>query len=172
MKKLIIGFIGVDQPGIVGRLSHLVNSHGGSWQESQMVQLDGYFSGIASVDIDPTANDALKAELSAIDGLTVNLLDSLGRGDRGGQPVTLNIIGPDRTGILAEVSGAMASRNINVTNMVTRVEPASMSGELLFHADADVSLPGDTDLASLAAELDEIGNRLGVDVLIEDAPEG
>lgn len=168
LKRLVVGFIGADQPGIVQRLSQAAKETGGNWLESQMVQVGGYFSGIASIDIEDAEYETLKSRLQSIEDLTINVLESRLVDSADGLPMRLNIIGPDRVGILAEVSRALADQAINVLDLRTAVSPAAMSGEPLFNADADVLVPANTDLAALSAELTQVGDELGVDVLIEE----
>jgi glycine cleavage system regulatory protein len=169
-KDIVIGFIGEDQPGIVRLLSQTVAEHQANWQESRMSYLGGFFSGIAQVKIDEAELPSLKRSLEAMEGFTVAVLDARADADNEpGRRMAFNIIGPDRKGILSEVSAQLAAQGINVLAMDTSIGPAPMSGEALFTTDAEVLVPEAVDLAELTMQLNDIADSLGVDVHIEDA---
>lgn len=168
-RDMVIGFIGQDQPGIVRQLSKLVSEHGGNWLDSRMSQLGGFFSGVARIEIDASQFDALERDLGEIYGVIITIQDSIEmQVDADALRMKLNIIGPDRKGILSEVSDRLAARGVNVMQMDTSVAPAPMSGELLFTADAEVIIPAGVDVVQLNSDLNEIADDLGVDVLIEE----
>ena len=81
-----------------------------------------------------------------------------------GRSVTLNVIGPDRLGIVKEIAHALAERQINVVEMDSHVDSAAMSGETLFRARIDAMVPASTDLADLHDTLDEIAEHMTLDI--------
>ena len=80
----------------------------------------------------------------------------------------LDIVGPDRPGILQDVTSQLVGHGINVVEMETEVRPASMSGELNFIADALVEVPSGIDVESLDKQLNAVASSLGVDILLEE----
>ena len=80
----------------------------------------------------------------------------------------LDIVGPDRPGILQDVTSQLVGYGINVLEMETEVSPASMSGELNFIADALVAVPSEVDIESLDKQLDAVAKNLGLDILFEE----
>lgn len=167
---LVFTFIGTDRPGLVERLADVVTQHNGNWLESRMVQLAGQFAGIARVELATANIDALSHALSALgaSGLEVQL--------QAGQPPAANtaatrnlhVLGPDRQGIVREISRALVQRNINVQEMSSNVTSAPMTGEALFEAHIRIELPQDSDLNALLDQLDDIAEKLGID--IDDSP--
>jgi glycine cleavage system regulatory protein len=169
-KDIVIGFIGEDQPGIISLMSQAVVKHGGNWQASRMSRLAGFFSGIAEIQIDEEEIPSLTQSLEALEGLSISILNALTpEPAAASQLMRLNIIGPDRKGILSDVSRKLAGESINVVEMQTSIGPAPMSGEPMFTADAEVVIPLGTDIDDLTTQLNLIADDLGVDVLIEDA---
>jgi glycine cleavage system regulatory protein len=81
----------------------------------------------------------------------------------------LDIVGPDRPGILQDVTSELVGHGINVIEMETEVRPASMSGELNFIADALVEVPNEVDIESLDKQLGTIARNLGLDILFEES---
>jgi glycine cleavage system regulatory protein len=170
--NLVFTFIGADKPGLIGRLAQIVSECGGNWLESRMSELAGQFAGIVEIDAPRERIDELRDALQALagEGLTV----VLGNGDSSRDAATsrrlrLSILGPDRPGIVREVSNALAERQINITEMDTSVISAPMSAELLFEAVAEIQVPRTLDLADLNERLDEIADVLTVEIDLEES---
>lgn len=167
----IITFIGDDRPGLVEQLSSTIESNQGNWHESRLSQLGGKFAGLVLVSLPASHAGALEAALKALDatGLSVRVTPaggSLTSGD-GGKAITLTVLGPDRLGIVKEISRALALREINVVEMDSHVDSAAMSGEMLFRARIDAKVPQDIDMDNLHDTLDEIANQMTLDIDLE-----
>ena len=169
-ESLIVSFIGDDRPGIVQVIADVVARHGGSWQESRMSGLGGYFSRTVRILINSDCLEELDQGLQALKGLTF-IIRPLIQGSPGKttQKMKLDIIGPDRPGILQDVTSQLVGYGINVVEMETVVRPASMSGELNFIADALVEVPNEVDIESLDKQLDAVARNLGLDILFEES---
>lgn len=165
---LVFTFLGPDRPGLVERLSDEVAQHGGNWLESRMIELAGQFAGIARVALPAAQAESLEAALQALaqEGLVVNVQSGEGPGQagRGGSSHKLHVLGPDRPGIVREISGALKQRQINVSEMSSNVSSAPMSGEALFEAHIAVDLPAGVALDELEEQLDDIAEKLAVDI--------
>lgn len=171
MRTLIVGFMGEDRPGIVQSLAEIVAEHGGNWLESRMNHLAGHFAGTARIEIDEARFDALRAALESVRYLTVLIREPIER--EGTSPIRtmyLEIVGPDRQGIVREVTHALARHVINVSQLETRVYAAAMSGGRTFEANVEVEVPENADVDAIAAQLDLIARDLGVEILLEEEP--
>ena len=166
----IITFIGDDRPGLVEKLSSVIESNRGSWHESRLSQLGGKFAGLILVSLPNDSGPDLEKELKALatSGLSVRVTATTDTTlNNGGRPITLTVLGPDRLGIVREVSRALAERDINVVEMDSQVTSAAMSGELLFGARIDAQIPLSTDLDDLQDTLEEIANKMTLDIDLE-----
>jgi len=171
----IVTFVGDDRPGLVEQLSSVIESNQGSWLESRLSQLGGKFAGLILVTL-PTASGAtLESELKALSasGLSVRVTPSSklehtahGTSSRG---ITLTIIGPDRLGIVREISRALAARQINVIEMDSDVSSAPMSAEMIFRSRIDAEIPEHFDLDELQDSLDDIANNMTLEIDLEPA---
>ncbi len=169
-ESLIVSFIGDDRPGVVRVIADVVARHGGSWQESRMSGLGGYFSGTARILISSDSLEALDQSLQSLEGLTCIIRQLRETSpDETTQKMKLDIVGPDRPGILQDVTSELVGHGINVIEMETEVRPASMSGELNFIADALVEVPNEVDIESLDKQLGTIARNLGLDILFEES---
>lgn len=163
----IITFIGDDRPGLVEQLSSAIESNRGNWHESRLSQLGGKFAGLILVSLPTASGPDLETELKALSlsGLSVRVTPTTQTTiDGGGKAITLTVLGPDRLGIVREISRALAERNINVVEMDSQVDSAAMSGELLFKARIDAQIPESTDLDDLHESLEEIANNMTLDI--------
>jgi glycine cleavage system regulatory protein len=163
----IITFIGDDRPGLVEALSGAIESNRGNWHESRLSQLGGKFAGLILVSLPGDGGASLERDLKALSssGLSVRVTPTNETTMPGtGKAVTLTVLGPDRLGIVKEISHALAQRNINVVEMDSHVDSAAMSGEALFRARIDALVPEDTDMDGLHDSLDEIANHMTLDI--------
>ena len=167
MPSLVLTLIGDDRPGVVGRLAEVVAQHHGNWLESRMAHLGGQFAGILRVEVDerhaPSLLSALKALASEDLKLVVEETEAASSED-GFLIASLEIVGSDRPGIVAEISRELAAERVNVEELVTECRSAPMSGESIFHAAGRLRLPSDLPLERLRQNLERIGHDLLVEI--------
>ena len=166
----IVTFIGDDRPGLVESLSRVIESNRGSWLESRLSQLGGKFAGLVLVTLPGDNGAALEADLKALSasGLSVRVTPATAMTTTSrGQSITLKVIGPDRLGIVREISRALAQREVNVVEMDSEVSSAPMSAELIFSARIDAEIPEHIDLDDLEDSLEEIANAMTLEIDLE-----
>ncbi|MFA5677318.1 MAG: ACT domain-containing protein [Pseudomonas sp.] len=170
---LIITVIAADKPGLVENLAQVIKRHGGNWLDSRMARMGGQFAGILRVDIASGGVDSLHDELRQLANLGISIqLAVSGEADpTPQQQLFLSLVGNDRPGIVHEVSAILSRHGINVEHLKTRVEPAPMSSELLFHARAHLSLLPQTDTEALRADLESLADELIVELSTEELSE-
>ena len=166
----IVTFIGDDRPGLVESLSRVIESNRGNWLESRLSQLGGKFAGLVLVTLPGENGPALEADLKGLSasGLSVRVTpaEALTSGKHA-RSITLTVIGPDRLGIVREISRALAQREVNVVEMDSEVTSAPMSAELLFSARIDAEIPEQLDLDDLEDSLEEIANHMTLEIELE-----
>lgn len=174
MAAFTLTCIGDDRPGLVSALSAPISAHGGSWERSQMARLGGKFAGLLLVEVADEQADALVADLTALK--EIGLLVTLERTDvPAGQPsqrLTLDLLGADHPGIVAEISAALASRQIGIEELSTEVREAPMAGGMLFEARAVLEAPPATRMEELRSMLEAIADELMVEIRLSDADTG
>ena len=79
----------------------------------------------------------------------------------------MTVLGPDRLGIVLEISRALAAHQVNVVEMDSEVSSAAMSGEMMFHARIDAQVPAEISLDDLSDTLDDIANVMTLDIDLE-----
>ena len=166
----IVTFIGDDRPGLVEELASVIESNQGNWLESRLSQLGGKFAGLVLVALPEASGQALEAQLKELSasGMSVRVTRAgATQPAREARNITLTVIGPDRLGIVREISRALARRRVNVVEMDSHVSSAPMSAELLFHARIDAQIPEHTDLDELQDSLDEIADNMTLEIELE-----
>jgi glycine cleavage system regulatory protein len=165
--SLVMTLLGKDQPGIIEAVSAVVASHGGNWQNSRMARLSGRFAGFIQISASESVARELEKDLL---GLAQRGLDlRIERVDEGElatevERVTLDLVGQDRPGILREITAALASKGVNVIRLDTECSSAPMSGEMLFHAEADMLCPVGLSFESLRESLEALGQDMMVEI--------
>jgi glycine cleavage system regulatory protein len=166
--ELVLTVLADDRPGVVEGVAAAVAAHGGSWRESRLAVLGGRFAGIVAVTVPDGAVDALQRDLAALPGMAVGVVPGAVRGGQVRRH-RLEVVANDRPGIVAEVARALAGAGVNVDELASTVEPASMSGGMLFRATIDVGLVGAQALADVVAALEGLSDDLMIDVDAEGA---
>lgn len=170
MATFVLTLLGDDRPGLVSALSAPISAHGASWERSEMSRLAGKFAGIAVVTVADERYDALVADLEALgaDGLQVTLERTDAPEDPAPVHFTLDLLGADRPGIIAEISSALAALGVNIEELSTDVREAPMAGGTLFEAHAVLDAPADVSSEALSTTLEELADELMVDITLSD----
>jgi len=123
MAELAVTAIGTDQPGIVAAVATVLRDRGGNVEDSAMTILGGHFAIVLLVESpdDPADLQAALDDATARFGLTVHVTRAGGGHDSPDPTHLLSVYGPDRTGILAGVTAALASVGANITDLETRL---------------------------------------------------
>jgi glycine cleavage system regulatory protein len=170
MATFVLTVLGDDRPGLVSALSAPISAHGASWQRSQLSRIEGKFAGIVLVTVAADQYEALVAELTALE--TEGLKVVAERTDVAAAPdtqvITLELLGADRPGILAEVASALAELRVGIEELTTDVREAPMAGGRLFEARAVLSAPTGTSSAQLRTVLEGLADELMVEITLTD----
>jgi len=169
--SIVLTVVADDHPGIVEELSDALATHGGNWTESSMMTLAGKFAGILLAHVPEERADSF---LRVLDSLEVGGMQIVAqRSDAPAHPdstreYSIELVGQDRPGIVHEITGVLSRFGINVQELETTVQSASMSGESLFIAHARILVPDDVPMEKLREEMEELANELMVDIELED----
>ena len=170
MATFILTVLGDDRPGLVSALSAPITAHGASWERSEMSRLAGKFAGIVVVSVPAERSDALAADLAALTdrGLQVVLKRSDDPVGRESVTLTLDLLGADHSGIVAEISAALAAHEVNIEELSTDVRDAPMAGGTLFEAHAVLSAPPSASTDDLRTMLKGLADELMVEIRLSD----
>lgn len=166
--RVILTAIGNDRPGLTQALADAVYRTGGNWLESHLSHLGSHYVGSVLVDIDEASMQALEEAVRNVgaSGLHVSIVPAVDEptySHTPGAPLTIEVVGQDRPGIVREVSSALAGLAVNIEDLVTMTENGAWSGERLFRAHARVSLPSGVSSDQVSAALEAISGEIMVD---------
>lgn len=170
MATLTLTCIGDDRPGLVSDLSEPINAHGASWKRSQMARLGGKFVGILLLEVPEDRAEPLVSALAALKdaGLQVIVERTDPPTEAPSLRLSLELLGADRPGIVAEVSAALAAHRVGIQELSTDVREAPMSGGHLFEAQALLEAPPSTSTDDLRSMLEAIADELMVEIRLSD----
>ena len=170
MTTLILTVLGDDRPGLVSAISAPVKAHGASWERSQLSRLAGKFAGIVVVSVANDRVDALVADLNELEtaGLRVVVERTDESGESGSVRLTLDLLGADHPGIVAEISASLAAHDVGIEELSTDVRAAPMAGGTLFEAHAVLNAPPAVGTEELRSMLEGLANELMVEIRLSD----
>jgi glycine cleavage system regulatory protein len=170
--SLIVTLIGPDRPGLVRAVAARATSAGANWVESRMAQLAGQFAGIVRLEIAQENVSHLEQQLRLLEaeGLRVTVERGLDTPESVLQRVRLDVLGHDRPGIVQEITAVLLRHGVTIADLETGCERASMSGERMFRACAELGAPAGTDLHGLQDDLESLANELMVDLELNREP--
>ena len=171
MPSFAITSIGHDRPGIVAAVTRVLLDRGCNLEDTAMSILRGQFAMVLVVAA-PEGSDAGDLERALLDEtasfdlvVAVRELqeDVATRDDTGAGRCTVVVYGPDHPGIVHLVAQQLASRDVNIVDVTTRV---SGTGGALYSMVMEVVLPPGLAAAELesalagAAEADDLTVRV------------
>ena len=168
--SIVLTVIADDQPGIIQTVSRVVTEFGGSWSQSSMSSLAGHFAGILLVSLPGDKTQACIKKLHALESSGLRVIanvssEATSTGET--RHYSLDLVGNDRPGIVHDITSLLTRHNVNVLNLETMVEAASMGGGELFRASAELVVPVSADIDLLESEIEELANDLMVDITFE-----
>lgn len=172
---LVVTVMGPDRPGIVARLAEVAHRHGANWAASQLSRVAGEFAGSVQLEVPPDRAEALASALRGLQesGLQIAVAQSqVGSTAAGWRPVALNLVGPDRAGIVSQLTRRLAERGVSIEQMHTEVLGVSAqnpgSGNLRFKVNAHLLVPQALGNHALAAELESLASEMMLDIALGD----
>ena len=169
MTQLALSAIGRDRPGIVAEVTRALLGHSLNITDSQMAVLGGRFTMMLIVEApEGTDLDAVREELARtrsrldLDAVALHPLAETAEHAGAADPSHIvTVYGVDHPGIVHAVSARLAAKEVNVTDLETR-----LVGEGLYAMVLEVVLPPDLDPEVLAAMLADVGAEQGVEVTV------
>jgi glycine cleavage system regulatory protein len=170
-ESVVLTIVSDDHPGIVENLSRVLSNHGGNWTQSSMLSLAGKFAGIVLASVPKKQVDGFLSALKALESQGLHIVAQLTAepAPAGGvREFELELVGQDRPGIVHDISEILTHHQVNVQELETECQSASMSGELLFLARARMQVPPGASIENLRRDLEDLANELMVDIKLQE----
>jgi glycine cleavage system transcriptional repressor len=168
---LAISAIGKDRPGLAHDLVRTVSDCGASITDSRMLPLGGEFAmqllvsgnwhGIARVESELT-------RLAEASGLALHLRRTEPRPLREDHiPYSIDVIGPDHSGIVAGLAGFLTARSIEIAEVQTRGYAAAQTGAAMFAVQLMINVPVRVTIGHLREDFMEYCDSQNLDAILE-----
>lgn len=168
-----VAVVGRDQPGIAAAIANQLYAAEANIQDSRMSILGGQFAIMMVVELPAGADvDALQRGLGHVRdelGLETAVLREIADASQDARPAPTHILtvyGADHPGIVAAVCETLASKEVNIDDLATRV--IGTVDEPVYTLICELTLPGDLDPAVLTADLDGVAVSQGVEVVLRE----
>jgi glycine cleavage system transcriptional repressor len=168
---LVISALGEDHPGIVNQLSKAILEHGCNIEDSRMTVLGGEFA--AMLLVEGKWNTLAKVEnalpeLERYLGMTIIAKRTGKRASVSNLlPYAIDVISMDHPGIVNNLAGFFAERNINIEDLATSSYAAAHTGTPMFSVHMTVGIPSDVHIAALREEFMDYCDGLNLDAVLE-----
>jgi glycine cleavage system transcriptional repressor len=173
MKKFIISVIGRDRPGIIAAVTKVLFDQELNIEDVSQTILQNQFSGIFIASGPETISYSSLQQ--ALKSSTVHFDLHFYARDMGSNTVewtacdcesfVITTRGPDRKGLVAQVTALLAAHNVNVVQLQAAFRGGDEPGKNVMIYEVDI--PGDVDLPKLRQSLNEKANTLELEINIQ-----
>ncbi|MDD2920201.1 ACT domain-containing protein [Rhodoferax sp.] len=167
--SLIVSVVGPDRPGIVSLLSSKAQGFGTNWAASRMANLAGQFAGIVHLEVAPEKADLLADALRSLESSDLRVVIARSGGEQAAQGqriVKLELVGPDRPGIVHDLSSALAQRGVSIEDLHTEIVSDNLSAGHLFKVKAVLLVPKNVGNDTVRQALDALASELTLDIAL------
>ena len=164
---LIITFLGSDQTGVVSSISKILEAHQSSWSESRISHLAGKLAGILLVSVPDTHIEDLTIALNEFQRDDLKITVETTKTElipKAAKTINVELLCKDRIGIIHDVTERLAKLNVNIEELDSHVNEASMAGGMLFKAELTLGLPVGVDADAVEDCLEEMSDQFMIDI--------
>ena len=168
---IVLSAVGSDRPGVVKDLSKAILDCGGNIEESRMTSLGAEFAVLMLISGNwhtPTKLEKSLEALSKTHNLSINLKKTDVRSDHQDcVPYGVDVVCLDQAGIVFHLSEFFATRNIEISDLLTRSYAAPHTGAPMFSVQMAVSIPASAPIGQLRDDFHDLCEQLNLDSILE-----
>ncbi len=168
---LVLSAVGSDRKGVVRDLTRIVLDCGGNILESRMTALAAEFAVLMLISGKWHTLTRLEKELDRLaetSGLEIQLKRTEARGQRDNLlPYAVDVVCLDQPGIVHNLAGFFAARDIEIAELNTRSYAAAHTGAPMFSVQMTVNLPATVHISALREEFMDFCDQLNLDAIME-----
>ena len=158
---LIISAVGADRPGMAHAVAQILFDAGCNIEDTTMTRLSGQFAMILAVESSDLAAQELETRLSPLRhalGLHVHVAPAGEAVEPRNEAARyiLTAYGPEKTGLLARLTGVLAGKEVNVTDVQTRVASHGSVYVMLLELELPSSLSAGSLEETLRVQLSDL----------------
>lgn len=168
---LVISALGEDHPGIVNQLSKVILDQGCNIEDSRMTVLGGEFAAMLLVEGKWNTLAKIENALPELErqlGMTI-ICKRTGERATGRNllPYAIDVVSLDHPGIVNNLAGFFAERDINIEDLSTSTYAAAHTGTPMFAVHMTVGIPADLHIAALREDFMDYCDALNLDAVLE-----
>lgn len=169
--SLVVTIVGRDRPGLVRHLSDCTHGFSVNWADSRMNHFAGQFAGMVHFQVSPEHADAFIETLHKLE--TEGLQVKIARNDAppiaaGKRMLKLELVGPDRPGIVRLLSTSLAERGVSIEDLHTEIVSKTESEAHVFKVRALLVAPATLADETLRGVLEGLASELMLDVALDE----
>jgi glycine cleavage system transcriptional repressor len=172
VRHFAVSAVGRDRPGIVAAVTEVLLERGLNVEDSQMTILCGHFTMMLVVSApDDLDEGALRADLDragdrlGLESMSLADVEEIGPAAQPSPSHVVTVYGTDHPGIVHAVATALGEREVNITDLNTRLV-GEEGEEPLYAMMMEVELPAGVPAAELEEALAGVGREQGVEVSV------
>ncbi len=168
--SLVVTAIAPDRPGIVRLLSERARGFGANWAGSRMASLAGQFAGMVHFEVPAENAERLAEALRGLEssGISVVFAKSKAPPAPAGQRIVhLELLAPDRPGIVRELSTGLAERGVSIHEMWTEIVDGGTPTENKFKVEAMLMVQDSLSNEQLRKSLDVLATQGMADIALD-----
>ena len=172
----IITAVGADRPGMAHAVAKVLSDAGYNIEDTTMTRLSGEFAMILIVSSPPqfaATLDDLQQRLAPLEdshGLFIACRAFVPEAhaiSATGERYILSIYGPENRGLVARITGVLASCGVNISDVQTRVA----SGGAMYIMLYELELPAALDVKVLSDDLEVAAREIGAQISLRPLEE-
>jgi methionyl-tRNA formyltransferase len=172
--SLVVTVVGRDKPGLVRQLSDCTHGFSVNWADSRMTHFAGQFAGMVHFQVSPEHADAFVESLHKLESAGLQI--KVARTDAapiaaGKRMLKLELIGPDRQGIVRLLSTSLAERGVSIEDLHTEVVSKAEAEHHVFKVRALLVVPQTLPDETLRSLLETLAGELMLDVALDEHAE-
>lgn len=168
---LVLSAVGSDRKGVVRDLTRIVLDCGGNILESRMTALAAEFAVLMLISGKWHTLNRLEKELDRLaeaGQLNIQLKRTEARGMRDSLlPYAVDVVCLDQPGIVHNLAGFYAARDIEIAELNTRSYAAAHTGAPMFSVQMTVNIPSSVHISALREEFMDFCDQLNLDAIME-----
>jgi glycine cleavage system transcriptional repressor len=172
-KTFVLTLTGPDRIGFVDEVTGLLLERGGNVETSRMARLGGEFAILMLVSMPIEQFPSLGNDLEGLVArgykvTTTPVEQTYAESHTGWLPYEIEVQGADHEGIIHEVAHYLSEHGISIETVDSECTPGPTSGVPLFAMTARVIVPPSLSGKAWEAGLDEIGDRMNLEIRVSD----
>lgn len=169
--SLVVTVVGRDKPGLVRHLSDATHGFAVNWADSRMTHFAGQFAGMVHFQVSPEHADAFIEALHKLE--SAGLQVKVARNDAppiaaGKRMLKLELVGPDRPGIVRQLSTSLAERGVSIEDLHTEIVSKTEAEHHVFKVHALLVVPQALSDEALRSVLETLASELMLDAALDE----